>query len=287
MLGIETSSEDDLRAALAAFHELGEAWGTAGALLQLAQFAELRGDHATAIAQLEEASAIGRELGAWGDLPLMDGKLASVRVRMGDLAGARADLDRADHADAALGADRLDAATWLNMVRVELSWREGNREAAERQCVDLLSSLEKQRIPWYQAVRGQVLARLGVITVEAGERDRARALFADALTAAHVWMDHAVLGEILDAVAVYVVGEDPARAATLLGVSRTVRGAFDESGLDGPGVRQAAREALGLPGFDAAYQRGRELGYTDGLQFAGGLVGAALPPVQASQVLLR
>ncbi len=286
MLGTATSSEDDLRAALAAFREMGEAWGSAGTLLALAQFAELRGDHATAIAQLEEASAIGRELGAWGDLPQMEGKVASVRIRMGDLAGARAVLERAVRADAAIGADRFDSATWLAMVRGELYWREGNREAAERACTELLSSLEKQRIPWFQAMRGQVLARLGVITVEAGDRDRARDLFADALTAALVWTDHAVISEILDAVAVYVVGEDPAQAATLLGVSHTVRGAFDESGLDGPGVRQAAREALGRPGFEAAYERGRELGYADGLRFAGGLVGAELPEVQATQLLI-
>lgn len=278
MLGIEASSVDDMRAALAAFRELGESWGTAGALLQLAQFAQLSGDYATAIAHLEEASAVGKELGAWGDLPEVDGKLASVRIRMGDLAGARADLDRAGHADAALAADRLDSTIWLGAVRAELYWREGDSEAAVRQCRQLLARLEKQRIPWFQAVRGQVLARLGVIAVESAERDRARALFADALTAAQVWMDHAVLGEILDAAAVYVLGEDPAAAATLLGVSHTVRGAFDESGLDGPGVRQSAREALGLPGFDAAYQRGRELGYTGGLQFAGGLVGTELPP---------
>jgi hypothetical protein len=39
-----------------------------------------------------------------------------------------------------------------------------------------------------------------------------------------------------------------------------VRGAFDESSPDAPGVRAAAREQLGAPAFDAAYRQGHDLG---------------------------
>src|ERR1700678_5969 len=70
----------------------------------------------------------------------------------------------------------------------------------------------------------------------------------------------------------------PARAAPLLGAAHTVRGVFDESSLDAPAVRGAARRALGDAAFDAAYQQGRELGYD-----------AAVAPAAASvaQVLRR
>ena len=51
------------------------------------------------VAALEEAGALGKQLGAWGDLSHIGGKLAAVRLRMGDLAGARADLERAEAAD--------------------------------------------------------------------------------------------------------------------------------------------------------------------------------------------
>jgi predicted ATPase len=285
MLGIATVTEDDLRGALAAFREMGESWGAAGVLLQLAQLAELRGDHATAIADLEEAALLGRRLGAWGDLPQIDGKLASVRIRMGDLAGARADLDRAERTDSTLGADRHDSAAWLAQVRAELCWREGDYEQADRMCARALSWLESQKSPWYQAMRASVLARRAAVAVDAGDHERARTLLAEALPAATVWMDHTVLADVVSVVAVFALGSaDAELAATLLGVAHTIRSVFDEGGLDGPAVRQAARQALGLPAFEAAYQRGRELGGDLGVQLASDLVDAG---VTADQVFRR
>jgi predicted ATPase/DNA-binding SARP family transcriptional activator len=271
------TEEEEVRGALAAFREMGEAWGAAGALLQLAQWAALRGEHATAVAELEEAVALGRELGAWGDLPQIDGKLASVRVRMGDLTGARKDLERAERADADLGADRDDSVAWLTVVRAELCWREGDHEQAEQLCAKVLAWLCRQKSVWFQAWRAQVLARLAVIVLDAGEEARARALLADALPAALGWVDNNVLGDVVDAAAVLALRGDARLAATLLGVAHTVRGAFDEGGLDGPYARQAAREALGLPDFETAYQRGRELSSDEGLALASDLVGAGLP----------
>lgn len=269
------TAEENLRVALARFRELGEAWGTAGALLQLAQLADMRGDHPAAIAELEEAAAIGRELGAWGDLPQIDGLLARVRIKMGDLAGARADLDRAARADANLAAVRSDSAAWLGRVRAELYWREGDRERAIRQCEDVLALISAKKVAWYDTVRALVMARLAVISLEGGDRARARFLLAGALRSSIAWVDHTAIGEVVDAVAVYLL-EDPERAATVLGVAHAVRGEFDAGGLDGPRTRQAAREALGPPDFDAAYQRGRDLGSAVGLLLVSELIGAGL-----------
>src|SRR5262249_55021452 len=81
--------------ALGQFREFGEKWGTAIALAQLAEFTELRADHAASIAALEEAASIGNELGAWGDMCYVDAMLAVIRARTGDVARGRADLDRA------------------------------------------------------------------------------------------------------------------------------------------------------------------------------------------------
>jgi hypothetical protein len=63
MLGRLDSGEADCRTALAAFRELGEAFGMAVALVQLAEFAKLRADYPAAIAALEEAGELGRALG--------------------------------------------------------------------------------------------------------------------------------------------------------------------------------------------------------------------------------
>jgi predicted ATPase/DNA-binding SARP family transcriptional activator len=276
-LGLAADAEEQVHSALDAFREMGEAWGAAGALLQLAQLAALRGDLAAAVAELEEAAALGRELGAWGDLPQIDGKLASVRIRMGDLAGARADLHRAERADTDLGAHRADSDAWLTLVRAELCWREGDHEQAERLCAKVAAWLSEQKSVWFQAWRAQVLARLAVIVLDAGDEDRSRALLADALPAALGWIDRNVIADVVDAAAVLALHSDARLAATLVGVAHTIRGAFDEGGLDGVHARRAAREALGLPGFETAYQRGRELSSDEGLALAADLVGAQLP----------
>ena len=95
MLGRLDRGQADCRAALAGFRAHRRPVGQALALVQPAEFAMLDGDYTGAIAALEEAAALGGELGAWGDIAHMAGKLAAVRLRMGDLAGALADMERA------------------------------------------------------------------------------------------------------------------------------------------------------------------------------------------------
>ena len=96
MLGRIDEPESDCRVSLAAFRALGDSWGAASALIQLAELAQLRGDYPTTIAALNDAGRFGQELGAWGDLSYIDGMLAAVRLRMGDLDRARADLEQAE-----------------------------------------------------------------------------------------------------------------------------------------------------------------------------------------------
>ncbi len=86
-LGRMDGVEADCRAALEEFRALGDTWGTAITLAQLAEFTEMRGDHRASIAALTEAGAATRELGAWGDRPYIEGRLALIRARAGDLDG--------------------------------------------------------------------------------------------------------------------------------------------------------------------------------------------------------
>ncbi|HJY56264.1 MAG TPA: hypothetical protein VJ418_07775, partial [Streptosporangiaceae bacterium] len=84
---------------------------------------------------------------------------------------------------------------------------------------------------------------------------------------AAAWVERPALAAVFDAIAVFVLrsvgpagpSESVGLAATLLGAAHTIRGAFDESSLDAPGARDAARGVLGESGFDAAYERGRAL----------------------------
>jgi hypothetical protein len=63
---------------------------------------------------------------------------------------------------------------------------------------------------------------------------------------------------------------DPARAATLLGASDSVRGSLDRSVPDVVRITLEARAALGDAGFEAAYRRG------DGVTMATALAASGL-----------
>jgi predicted ATPase/DNA-binding SARP family transcriptional activator len=285
MLGRPEEAESDLRAALAAFRELGESWGIAVALVQLADFAVQRGDHVTAITSLQEAATLGRELDAWGDLAHIGGKLAAVRLRLGDLAAARADLERAEHDEAARGVVRSDSAVWLGLVRAELHAREGDADAAARQCEKVLSWLERKPSPWWQGFRALTQARLALVVLADGDEPRSRALLATALRDASEWVELPALAEVTDAIATYCLRRTAPLAplaATLLGAAHTIRGTFDEGGLDAPAAREAARGLLGAAAFEAAYQRGRALPRDEALALAASTVAQAPQPAPAA-----
>jgi predicted ATPase/DNA-binding SARP family transcriptional activator len=274
MLGRLDWAESDCQDALAAFRALGEAWGTAAVLIQLAEFARLRGDNAAAVAALEEASALGKQLGAWGDLSHIGGKLAAVRLRVGDLTGARADLERAEREEAARGIGQSDAATWLGLVRAELLYREGDTAAAGRICGVLLAQLEEKQSSWWFGVQAIIQARLALVTLADGDEARCRTLLAAALQTATSWVELPPVADVIDAIAVLAQhsGEGATAAATLLGAAHAVRGCFDEGSLDAPAVRDAARARLGADEFEAAYERGRRLPRDDAFALAASAV---------------
>jgi len=277
MLGGMDQAESDCQDALAAFRVLGEAWGTAAVLMTLAEFAKLRGDFAGAIAALEEAGSLGQQLGAWGDLSHIGGKLAAVWLRTGDLAGARAALERAERDETARGAGQSDAAFWLGLVRAELLYREGDTRAAARLCTERLAWLEGKQPAWWHGIHAAVQGRLALSVLADGDEDRCRVLLAEALRIASGWVELPAIADVIDAIAVLVrrpvaSAERAVLAATLLGAAHSVRGCFDEGSLDAPAARDAVRTLLGPDGFQAAYECGRALARDDALALAASAV---------------
>jgi predicted ATPase/DNA-binding SARP family transcriptional activator len=282
MLGRVESSEADCRESLAAFRSIGEVWGAAAVLVQLTEFAQLRGDYPSAIAALEEAASLASDLGSWGDLSHFGGKLAAVRLRMGDLAGARAELEQAERDEANRGAGPGDTAVWLGLVRAELHCREGDAAAVTRQCEKALAWLEGHQSTWFNGLRALIQARLALTLLTEGDEARCHGLLADALRAAAEWVERPVLATVIEAVAVLAQHPGQAQplppspaspsapvspsapagaslAATLLGASHSIRGCFDEGSLDAPAARDRARALLGDAEFETAYARGRSL----------------------------
>ena len=278
MLGRIDQAESDCRDSLAAFRVLGDAWGSSSVLIQLAEIVKLRGDYAATVAALQDAVSFGQELSAWGDLTYIDGLLAAVRLRMGDLEQAQADLEQAERAQADRNMRLNDVGAWLAQVRAELHWQQGDLTAAAASCTKVLAWLDEKQSPWWDGMRAQLLARLAMVVLRQGDQARCRELLSSALGTAAAWVERPALADVFDAIAVFVLssaasagpGESAAAAATLLGAAHTIRGAFDESSLDAPGARDAARGGLGQAGFDAAYERGRALDGDQGIAVAQG-----------------
>jgi hypothetical protein len=108
------------------------------------------------------------------------------------------------------------------------------------------------------------------------DTERSRQLLLEAFAAAAGWVERPPLAGVMDAIAAFVLAggsEGPELAARLLGAAHAVRGAFDESSPDAPGVRAACRDVLGDDGFDAAYQQGRDLGFEDAVALARQVLG--------------
>jgi predicted ATPase/DNA-binding SARP family transcriptional activator len=281
ILGETDAAEADIGEAIAAFRDIGDAWGMAVTLVQLADLAELRGEHKTAVAALAESESLAAELGAWGDISQVGGKLAMVRMRAGDLAGARADLERAYRNSFDQGNVKAESAVWLGLVTAELRWCEGDMTAAGDQCAELLAMLTGKESLWWDGFRAQAMARLAAIELVRGDVPRCRALLAEALRTGARWVERLPVAAVIDTLAALAQreasaereNEEPELAATLLGAAHSVRGAFDGASLDAPAVREAARRELGDARFEAAYQRGRDLGYEQALDLAARVAG--------------
>jgi predicted ATPase/DNA-binding winged helix-turn-helix (wHTH) protein len=283
-LGQLDGAEDNCRAGLAELRALGEQWGVAMALTQLAEFTELRADHATSIAAITEAVAIGREIGVWGDLTYVEGRLAVIHARAGDLDRAQEEIGQVRRAVEARGG-QVDTDRWVAFMLAELASLAGDYAEAARCCEAVLSTIAGNAARWWQSLRAIVKARLAVAVLKQGHPERCARLLTESLDASATWWEHPALAAVLDACAVYALsrgqhGEGSSmaaaeQAARLLGAAHAIRGAFDESSLDAPPARVKARETLGAKAFDAAYESALTSTYESALALARELLPAA------------
>jgi predicted ATPase/DNA-binding winged helix-turn-helix (wHTH) protein len=283
-LGTLDGAEDNCRAGLAELRALGEQWGVAMALTQLAEFTELRADHGASIAAITEAVAIGREIGVWGDLTYVEGRLAVIHARAGDLDRAYAELDQVRRAVEARGG-QVDTDRWVAFMLAELASLAGNYAEAARCCEAVLATIAGNAARWWQSLRAVVKARLAVAVLKQGHTERCARLLAESVDATATWREHPTLAAVLDACAVYLLRRDhddqgnraaaAEQAARLLGAAHAIRGAFDEASLDAPPARAAARETLGTEAFAAVYESALASTYESAVALARELLPAA------------
>jgi predicted ATPase/DNA-binding SARP family transcriptional activator len=274
MVGRQDEGAELILAAAEQLRPVGDVYMLCAALGMIADSKVISGDREGAVAALSEAIEACGSLGVTAiDRPYFESKLAAVLIRMGDFAVAREHLEHAQ----LMRVGDSDAGMWLGIITADLEFAAGDDEAAARECETILAGLGTKTSMWWSPFRGTVQARLAAVAMRTGDTARASQLLAAALREAGGSVEQPALAGVIDTVAALAVGFDPGLAATLLGAAHMVRGSFDESSLDSPAARDAARAALGQDGYDDAYRRGRGLTRDETLALAGSALSGAAP----------
>jgi predicted ATPase/DNA-binding SARP family transcriptional activator len=268
-------ADEDFRAALAVYRQIGERWGTAFSLVSLGGLAAWRGEFRTAIGDLEEALRCVTEMGAWEDRVAFRVFLARLLWADGDRGRAYVSLAAAERDAQRLGVPEAQAN--VAVAASDLARLDG----------DLFRSLEHlqraERFAAHDTVAGQLRAMVassrGYLEAARGDVDEARRWHRTAVDFAISPVDAPVIAQVLVGLAeISLLDGEPEFAAVILGASAAVRGVEDLSLMDGRRITSAARLALGDEHFDAAYGRGLTTTTTQ----IGALVGVDLPELAAA-----
>jgi predicted ATPase/DNA-binding SARP family transcriptional activator len=240
-------------AARDAFAAVGDGWGVTGAVRHLGSGLGLGGDHAAAIAAMDQAVAFAEAVGATDDAGWMRAERGMVRLRAGDLAGARADLDGAAAAGHAIRSAMVLA--FADSGLAEVSRLTGDPDRAR-----VLLTAARRRLDEAAGVPSRVrllpLTGLARLAVSCGRLAEAREVLAEAFRLAlaaepPLIQDRPSIAAATEALADLALADGrPADAARLLGYAAAVRGAPD---LGNPDVRRAAAAARAV--LDGEYER--------------------------------
>jgi hypothetical protein len=247
-----------LAAALDGFRAVGDRWALALALTSWGALRTVDGALDEAADALEEARAQLAELDAGFAEALLLMRLGDVRLRQGNLAAARALLDRAARSP---GATRGEQRAIIMAASARVAGLAGDGARARALAAQALETIDA--VPGDRAARGHgdamvhaVAAALAVDDDLAAAAGHLRAAYAAAVPTRDMPVLAAV-GVGL-AQALHAAGE-PAAAAEVLGAAARVRGADDVTAVDVARLRAALCDELGAAPFAAAYDRGRGL----------------------------
>ncbi|WP_329080815.1 BTAD domain-containing putative transcriptional regulator [Streptosporangium sp. NBC_01469] len=239
-----------LKRAFHLFEETGDRLSTALVLTLVAQTRSVRGDHDGAIAAYERGVALTSHHGITHRVGL-----AVERMRAGDLAGARRDIEIAERA--AWERGRQPQQLEVMAALMELYRRSGEVERADRE-LDRMKRIAFESAPAsVDAINGFVLAARMANLLTSGDAKRARELLPDIARIPAALRDLAVAAQQL-ARLLHLEG-DPGGAATALGMSQAIRGAFDHGDPELRELAASLAEKLGPAEYDTAYRRGAQM----------------------------
>jgi ATP/maltotriose-dependent transcriptional regulator MalT len=196
--------------------------------------------------------------------------LARARMRTGDLAGARADLEYAVSLAGRIGEHDDEAGAYVELS--DLARREGDLAAAGRLLARAQAVVEPRAAsPGMQGAAAAVYTALGGLAEQQGDLAGAAEWHARALAALTgpglmpMTPNTALAGAVEGIAALAAARREMERAAELLGLAATLRGYSNDFSLEVARTRSALAGALSEEDLAAAYARGRAQGRDEAL----------------------
>ncbi|MFD9036145.1 BTAD domain-containing putative transcriptional regulator [Streptomyces sp. NPDC059567] len=242
------------REALRGFEEVGDRWGLVMSLLPTGSTHSLRGEHDRALVAFERAVAISSELGTEEHLLWTKYRLAMERIRIGDLDGALRDIHAAERQAEERGHRRVEAG--LLQVRA-VAYRAAGDLARADEALARMETLVRW-LPYPEETSRDIIAAGWMANRRAeGAVEEARALLPRALRGYTARGDSNGLAGIAQQLAALLsLEQDPTGAATALGMSQAIRGAFDEGDPELRALIAELTERLGEAAYHEAFLAG-------------------------------
>ncbi len=264
--GDVNKAEQTWTTALAKFRAIGERWGIMQVLSELGTITSWRGEHARAIAMLDEAITMVGALGATEDLCDMLSRRADCRLHASDLTGAATDYNQVLTLANRLATPSLRSEAHVGLATV--ARLRGDLTEA-RELAEL--AMAECGAGWFGPdwARSQILVELGWIACAEGTTAEASAWLAEAFEDAVRWGNIPLVAVVAEAYGgIAQAGGEPVQAAKLLGAGAALRGIASVSAADVARVTEAVTTAIGAEAFSMAYAEGLAMNRTEALSLA-------------------
>jgi predicted ATPase/DNA-binding SARP family transcriptional activator len=252
----------------AEFQTIGDRWGMVLCLSGMAEVAMAQGHPDEALRILTEArghAAAGLH-GNFSDMMLI--MMGKAKARLGDVDGARADLERGMRIAARIG--ELDDEAHGQLALGQLACQAGDFGRARQHLERALEITEGHlRRPGMSVIGMSAYSKLGCLEEQQGDLDAAAEWHAKAIGVAaespEIFVPaHPNLAEVVEGIAALAAARGQhSRAAELLGLAHTLHGFCDAASPEVARATAAATGALGAAEFEAAYARGQQLTRSD------------------------
>ncbi|MBB4932217.1 putative ATPase [Lipingzhangella halophila] len=237
---------------MAGLHELrdlGDRWGAAQAILLIVDLVHLS-DLDRESDLLDEGVRLSAEIGATGLEAVLRCRRALVGTAQGRVDAAQEELERID-----TGGLEYDALFLLRMAEAEVERFRGATARANAILRDVLRRVRAMGPIMRSHTEPMCCAMLARV---AGDRAQSWRHAVTAWDSLALELDAVQAALVIELLAEQAHGEEPERAATLLGYAEAVRGLPNETESDVVRVREAVRERLGAARFAEVHRSATE-----------------------------